>query len=289
MTLLNPLPLLFASALLAIGCSAESGRILPIDELDSGEPELGGSGGDNGTGGMGTGGMIVPGTGGVIDPGTGGAGTGGAPMDVAPDLPVAQDLPSEEVPPPPAPFVCNHVLGGSVLGQWWPYFEPHLDSAHWQYVSVSNAYVESWADPASGLWTTATASACTTDTLSPDRVLLVTYSATLNTMAQYETSITKAVATIKAKFPGVKNIELLSTLRSPNNQMCPGAAALTVVQPYVDQAIKAVADQSAGIVTVGPKIAVPDCAAWQGATTNLTSAASMAVGPLYFNYYKDHL
>ncbi len=246
-----------------------------------------GSGGNSGSGGA------VAGSGGSggDDGGTGGEMTDQAEENRSEDLsdvPVSADVTTDETTPTGA-FVCTHVMGGSAIGQWWPYFEPRLDSAHWQDVSVANAYVESWADPANALWATATASACTTDSLTPDRVLLVTYSATLNSMAMYEASITKAVATIKAKFAGVKRIELLTTLRSPNNQMCPGAAALTVVQPYVDQAVQTVAAQSGGLVTVGPKIAVPDCAAWQGATTNLTPAASMAVGPLYFDYYKDHL
>jgi hypothetical protein len=292
-TLLNPLPLLFASALLAIGCSAESGRILPIDEIDSGEPELGGSGGsDNGTGGMGTGGMIDNGTGGT-DQGTGGAGTGGAQMDVAPDLPVAQDLRSEDAPTPPAPFVCNHVMGGAVLGQWFPSFEAKMDTTHWQELFGTGASIETWAMANSALWGGAVMSPCTTGSTRPDRVLLIVYSSTLTTQLQYVTDINSTITNIKTKYPGVKHIELLATLRGPNNpQMCQGAVALTVVPAYVDAALKAVADASAGMVTVGPKIAVPDCASWDNQpmpSADLTTAAIPVVGQLYVDYYKDHL
>jgi hypothetical protein len=295
-TLLNPLPLLFASALLAIGCSAESGRILPSVEIDSGEPDLGlGTGGtpDEGTGGMGTGGMIDPGTGGVIDPGTGGTGMGGAPMDVAPDLPVSQDLPSEEA-PPPASFTCNHVMGGFVLGQWYPSFESKMDTTHWQALSPTGASIEIWAMANSGLWSTGITSPCAAG-LRPDRVLLIVYSSMLTTQTQFENSIKATVANIKLKYFGVKHIELLSTLRTPDNKLCNNNnASLTIVPAYVDQAIQAVADQSlpAGMVTVGPKIAVPSCSSWDttlGPSSDLTPTSAPAVGQLYVDYYKDHL
>jgi hypothetical protein len=243
---------------------------------------------------MGSGGMIDPGTGGTIDPGTGGAGTGGAPMDVAPDLPVAQDLRSEEAAPPPAPFVCNHVMGGAVLGQWFPSFEAKMDTTHWQAVSALGASIETWATANSGQWSTGITSACANG-VRPDRVLLIVYSSMLTTQTQFENSIKMAITNIKTKYAGVKHIELLATLRTPDNKLCANNnASLTVVPPYVDQAIQAVADQSlpAGMVTVGPKIAVPSCTSWdttQGPSSDLTPASAPAVGQLYVDYYKDHL
>jgi hypothetical protein len=109
---------------------------------------------------------------------------------------------------------------------------------------------------------------------------------------QFQTSINATITNIKAKYAGVKHIELLSTLRSPNNQMCPGAAPLTVVPANLDAALKAVADASAGMVTVGPKIAVPDCASWDMTpmpSADLLAAAIPVVAQSYVDYYKDHL
>jgi hypothetical protein len=46
------------------------------------------------------------------------------------------------------------------------------------------------------------------------------------------------------------------------------------------------------MVTVGPKIAVPDCASWDNnpvASADLLPAAIPVVGQAYADYYKDHL
>ena len=72
---------------------------------------------------------------------------------------------------------------------------------------------------------------------------------------------------MKQKFVGVKRIELLSTLRSPGNRLCPNDNDPgTIVPEYVDQAIAAVAAESGGLVTVGPKIELQDCSWWAGGT-----------------------
>ena len=204
------------------------------------------------------------------------------------DKPPAIDVPPEA--PAAVPFICTELLGLGVAGQWWPTFEAMMDTAHWEYRSVQMAYVDTWAMPNSAAWQALVQSPCATGAATPDRVLLIVFSTTLNTQQEYVTNTSAAVATIKMKYPGVKRIELLTTLRSPNNQLCAGKDPNTIVPAAVDAALAAVAKASVGgEVVVGPKIAVTDCAWWMGATTTLTGAGPMGVGQLYADYYKDHL
>jgi hypothetical protein len=61
-----------------------------------------------------------------------------------------------------------------------------------------------------------------------------------------------------------------------------------VVPSYVDQAIQNVVDQSAGDVTVGPKIELGSCAWWDMHSTDFTPAGATGVASLYATYYKTH-
>ncbi|HEX3695984.1 MAG TPA: hypothetical protein VH374_11395 [Polyangia bacterium] len=282
--------LLSAAALLAFGCGAEPGPGL-IPGVDSGlPPDPTGTGGAaidaDGTGGTpdGTGGAVIP---------IGGSG-GDMGMDAAVD--VAQDTAPVDVPVlsdggadvPVGPFTCNQLLGPSNITQWWPVFEALMNGDHWQYMAGLHAFVDNWADPNSPFWTTAVTSPCTSGAKNPDRVLLVVFSTTL-TQAAFQPAITKAVATIKTKYPGVKRIELLTNPRSPMNKLCTGDDPNSVVPPYIDQAIQNVADQSGGDVTVGPKIEVGSCTWWDAHGTDFTSTGAAGVGALYGAYYKTRL
>lgn len=287
---------LFGAALIVIGCSAEPSPLGP-----SNVGILIGDGGD-GSGGAPVIGPDDAGSGGsemdapIINNGSGGDnGSGGAIVDapVVMDTPPAMDKPPVMDAPmemaTPVPFTCNHVIGLGVVGQWWPSFESMMDNARWQYVSVMAAYVESWVDPNNMVWQTAVASSCATRSATPDRVLFVAFDPNLTTQMAFQTSTTAAVATIRKKFPTVKRIELLSTVRSPKNQLCPGADPGTVVPAYVDAALAAVATASGGDVVVGPKIEVTSCSWWGAMTTALAGTGPAGVGALYADYYKSHL
>jgi hypothetical protein len=211
-----------------------------------------------------------------------GAGTTGAgdPTDGAgagPDGPTAI-----------GPFTCNEMIGLWVMSQWYGSFEKGVDNAAWQYTFVHHGYLEMWADPASAYWKTGINSKCTAGSATPDRVIFLPFSLSLKTLDEWQTNLAKVVDNIKTKFVGVKRIEIISTIRSPDNQLCandkdPG----TVVPDYVDQAIQATAAQSGGLVVVGPKIAVKDCSWWAGGT-DLTGAGNTGVGQLYSDFYKSN-
>jgi hypothetical protein len=185
-------------------------------------------------------------------------------------------------------FACSEVIGLWVASQWWDTFEKGVANDHWQFMFQHHGYLEMFADPASPYWANAVSSKCTTLAATPDRVIFLPFSLSLLTLADWLTSLKQVVETMKSKFPGVKRIELMTTLRSPGNMPCANDTdPNTVVQPYVDQAVQTVADASGGLVTVGPKIELTSCSWWAGGT-DLTGEGNTGVGQLLSAYYQTH-
>jgi hypothetical protein len=185
-------------------------------------------------------------------------------------------------------FVCTELVGLWVASQWWDTFEKGVDGTKWEFMFQHHGYLEMFADPASPYWNNTVSSKCTMSAATPDRVVFLPFSLSLNTMDEWLTNLNKVVDTMKTKFPGVKRIELMTTLRSPGNMPCANDTdPNTVVAPYVDQAIQMVADASGGLVTVGPKIELASCSWWAGGT-DLTGAGNTGVGQLLAAYYQTH-
>jgi len=185
-------------------------------------------------------------------------------------------------------FVCTELVGLWVASQWWSSFEKGVDGTKWEFMFQHHGYLEMFADPASPYWANAVSSKCTMNAATPDRVVFLPFSLSLSTMDEWVTNLTKVVETMKGKFPGVKRIELMTTLRSPGNMPCANDNdPNTVVAPYVDAAIKQVADASGGLVTVGPKIELTSCSWWAGGT-DLTGAGNTGAGELLATYYQTH-
>ncbi len=221
----------------------------------------------------GTGGLSVGPGGGSADGGASAAGGAGAPS--------APGLTSKD-------FVCTELIGLWVASQWWDSFEKGVDNPHWQFTFQHHGYLELFADPASPYWANAVSSKCATGATMPDRIVFLPFSLSLNTLEQWTTNLTQVVATMKTHFPGVKRIELMTTLRSPGNMPCANDTdPNTVVPPYVDQAVETVAAGSGGLVTVGPKIELTSCDWWAGGT-DLTGAGNTGAGQLLATYYQSH-
>ncbi len=124
----------------------------------------------------------------------------------------------------------------------------------------------------------------------PDRVVLVAH-AEMTDEKKWEALLTQAVATVQMKFPSVKEIDILTMSRAPNNILCKNNNDVwTVVAPTVDQAIQNVADQSGGLVVVGPKYYVPDCATSYSFPndTDFTKSADTFIAQTLAAYYKAH-
>jgi hypothetical protein len=279
------------------GCSA--GNTGQSGPSGSGTNASGGSGTGTGTG-SGSGSDVsgattgAPGSGVAVGAASGsGASTGAsASSGLAASGAVdagAEDATSEAGQTPLQPFVCTELIGLWVASQWWGPFYAAVNKAHWQFMFQHHGYLELFSDPASPYWNNAIMSPCPTGSKAPDRIVFLPFSLTLMTLTDWQTQLTKVVETIKGKFPGVKRIELITTIRGPANMTCAGNTdPFTIVAPYVDQAIQMVADQSGGLVTVGPKIEVANCGWWAGSSHDLTGAGNTGVGKLYADYYNVH-
>jgi hypothetical protein len=250
--------------------STDSGNGGQVSVVDSGSAGAGASAGVTGGGGA------SAGTGGGAETGDGGASAGSGAGGGADGGSSRSD------------FVCTELIGLWVASQWWDTFEKGVDGNKWEFMFQHHGYLEMFADPASPYWSNAVSSKCTMSAAMPDRVVFLPFSLSLNTMDEWVTNLTQVVETMKGKFPGVKRIEVMTTLRSPGNMPCANDTdPNTVVAPYVDQAIQTVADASGGLVTVGPKIELASCSWWAGGT-DLTGAGNTGAGQLLAAYYQTH-
>ncbi|HVY26468.1 MAG TPA: hypothetical protein VHB79_07930 [Polyangiaceae bacterium] len=185
-------------------------------------------------------------------------------------------------------FQCTELIGLWVASQWWGSFEKGVEDASWQFMFQHHGYLELFADPESEFWKNQVTSPCSVQSQTPDRVVFLPFSLTLDTLEQWQTNLAQVVETMKGRFPGVKRIELMTTLRSPRNMPCANDTdPNTIVPAYVDEAIANVADASGGLVTVGPKIELKTCDWWAGGT-DLTGAGNAGAGELLAQYYQTH-
>jgi hypothetical protein len=214
----------------------------------------------------------TPGTGGGSGGGAGAAGAAGADAGAGAT----------------GPFTCNQVTGVLLTSEWYNAgFENGVDNARWQIKWMEHGYIDEWANPQSTFWSAPVTSACASGTTSPDRVVLTVISWTITAEADWESNITAAVNNLKAKYPALKRVDLLTVIRGPGNMACgaPAAGETIVMPPEEDAALAAVAAKFPGFVFVGPKFEGPNCAAFSGGGPHLTTAGNMAVARTVSAYF----
>jgi len=195
---------------------------------------------------------------------------------------------SSDVNAPPQSFTCTLLLAPYQTSQWFlAGFQAAVGASKWEIKWAHNAYTENWASPRDGFWGTATMSPCSMNATTPDRVFFTVYSKTITGEGPWETAVTKVVDNIKAKYPSAKQIVLIGMARAPNNQQCPNNNDVAlVVTPEEEQAMKAVADKSGGLVTVGPPYGVTSCAYFVTNNTNLQGNGPMECANALIPFYK---
>jgi hypothetical protein len=177
-------------------------------------------------------------------------------------------------------FVCTQVMGVSVTGDWFGAgFEDGIDGSRWQALWRSHAFVELWADPASDLWSMKPESPCAQRSDNPDRVIFTGVNWEYKTREAWEEKLAAVVETIRKKYPGVRRIDLLTMLRAPGNRTC--GSEMTVVEPYVDEAVAAVVTRFPGLVFAGPKVTAESCEVFTKGGPHFTDAGMAMVARLY--------
>jgi hypothetical protein len=251
----------------------------------------GGSGGGGRAGAGGAAGRIGTGGNGGGAGATGAAGFGGAPAGGSGG--------GEGGAGAEATFTCNLVIGNSTTQQWFDGgFLTHagIDPTRWELFWVAHHYIDSWADPTDSGWSTALdmSHACAKGSTAPDRVIfIVTYSPPYPPEATYETDTTKIVDNIKAKYAGVKRVELMTLVRSPGNveTACSSKANNEQSIPAAeDQGIAAVAASStfAGLVFASPPFYVTTCSDFLTDEPQYTTAGATDIANVYGAYYAAH-
>ena len=177
-------------------------------------------------------------------------------------------------------FTCTEVIGVSVTGDWFlAGFEDGLDGNRWQVRWRSKAFVDLWADPANELWSLPLQSACSERSQDPDRVIFTAVNWEYKTREAWEQALNAAVATFRSRYPGLRRIVVLTMLRAPGNQSC--GSEMTVVQPYVDEAVANVVAKHPELVTAGPRVEALSCDIFTKGGPHFTEAGKAAVARLY--------
>jgi hypothetical protein len=191
-------------------------------------------------------------------------------------------------------YVCSQVTAMTLTREWYQAgFEqtPGIVDDHWQLKARQSGYITEWSNPASDFWNQQVQSPCANGSASPDHVVLTVLSWTppcCTTQAQWETQITSAVTTLRAKYAGLKRLDLMTVVRGPGNKSCPlpAAAGETVSMPAeLDGAFAAVAAKFPGLVFAAPKFEAPSCEAFRGGGPHLTPAGNAAVARTIGEYF----
>jgi hypothetical protein len=192
----------------------------------------------------------------------------------------------------PTGFVCSQVTAMTLTREWYDAgFETFVAANRWQLKAREHGYITEWSNPNSDFWNEPIESPCASGSTQPDHVVLTVLSwvpPCCATMAEWQTQVTGAINTLKAKYPGLRRIDLMTVIRGPGNRLCPTAPAAgetIVIPPELDAALAAAATQFPGLVFVAPKFEAPSCAAFSGGGPHLTTAGNTAVAAMIGAYF----
>jgi len=198
-----------------------------------------------------------------------------------------------------SPFGCTLVIGVSPTGQWFDSgFLQIVDGSRWESVWVAHHYTNYWADPADSGWNQAfdpypgPPHTCAQNANLPDRVLFVAVNWSYTTAAEWEVDLSKIVANLRAKYPSLRQIELMTLTRAPGNVVCAagGSSNETIIPAWVDAAIAATAAKYPNLVVPAPKFEVPKCSDFMqgGLAPQYTDAGAEDVARTLGAYYAAH-
>jgi hypothetical protein len=213
------------------------------------------------------------------------------------DAPIVVDAPVDAGGAPPAAlpggFICTLILGTNQTAEWYEAgFEKLVDDSHWELIHAHSAFVELWADPNDAVWSGAIGSRCAQGATTPDRIIFLALAGGPDGgLSNYPLDkwlpLLKAdVANIRAKYPAVERIELMSYVRGPKNGTCPGAPEhRTVVYPSQDQAMAMIAAANPGLVFVAPAWEARSCADFIANAPHPTPEAAVAWAKMIADHY----
>ena len=233
---------------------------------------------------------------------------GNSPPALSPDAAapaVTADVAPASEPPTPAPdaapstpppvsgepdtgsYTCTLIIGINATQEWYSKgFESLVDNGKWELIRVHSGFVELWADPKNGVWNTGPTSPCAQNANNPDRVIFIALNFDTTMLDQWVPPLTAVVKNLKAKYPGVKRIELGTFVRAPGNKPCPQAPAKrSTIAQAEDDAIAMVAAANPDLVRVHPKFEAKACSEFSGNPPHPSAAGGAAWSKMYAEHY----
>jgi hypothetical protein len=188
------------------------------------------------------------------------------------------------VTPPRGPFTCTELIGLYSSGEWWDGgFHDGLGDLKttWQGRFSHYGYTYEYAKLDSYAWSPTNVGGvnnvrltapCAQNGNAPDRIVYQAWSWELTSEKAWVDSLEAALATIRAKRPSARRIDIMTIIRCPMNGWChsdkPPLGPNTDhdarkqdchVPEYVDSALAKVAANHPDLVSVAPKFEAVSC------------------------------
>jgi hypothetical protein len=184
-------------------------------------------------------------------------------------------------------FACTEVIGFSQTIQWYTAgFETYVADEYWQRRAQGGASIDLWADPEYSGWDIEISSACAGGD-EPDRVVQTVSGAYGDDVDAWEEQIRAAVAAIRVKHPGVRQIVLQSVVGGPGGTVCMFAGRQVRANyqfSFINEAIARVAE---GDVVTGPAPEIETCDQYRDAKGHLTDEGSRVAARVIGQHYAE--
>jgi len=181
-------------------------------------------------------------------------------------------------------FRCNLLLGVAVTSEWFEAgFERIVDDARWEAILKPHTSLTEWGDASDPVWALAPSSACAEQPNAPDRVLLTVMKWEYKTADEWHAGLNAAVRAIQAHFPSAQQIVLLTMIRAPHNVSC--GNAMSVVEPFVDEAVARAAREQPELVCAGPQLEALSCELFKNGGPHFSDAGRLEIAKVVGTYY----
>jgi len=183
------------------------------------------------------------------------------------------------------PFSCTMYIGAYLSMEWWNagFQTDGVDDAKWQLKWHHHGHITEWAKPDSPFWAdtgdplndaqgSPIESKCAQNSATPDRIVFLALSWVLTTEDEWTQNLNADIANIKAKYPSVKRVDVMTMIRCPMNMQCNPNAVIggpdsdtnagvqdCQVPAFADAAIAKLIAANPDYVALGPQFDMTMC------------------------------
>jgi hypothetical protein len=185
-----------------------------------------------------------------------------------------------------ATYACSLILGIATTDEWFGGFEKVVDSARWELKFQDSAHIEKWADPGNAVWSLPITSACAQNADKPERVVFMGVNYDYSTVEQFLPKYIAVLNNVRAKYPSVQRIDVMTYTRGPGNKECVGANRSndSYIKPAQDEAIAMFAAMYPDFVFPTPPWEVASCSDF-ALCPHLTAPANAVISKTIGTYF----